>query len=104
MRSLMTSSNPQDNATEQKLESLRLHIETVDARIENMDQRFSRRMDRIAENLEAATEQIGKMSEGLTRLENIVATGFDRLEAASNTRDQQIDRLLGIVERLLPSE
>jgi DNA anti-recombination protein RmuC len=100
----MTSSNPQDHSTEQKLESLRLHLETMDARIENMDQRFNRRMDRIAENLEAATEQIGKMSEGLTRLENIVTTGFERLEAASNTRDQQIDRLLGIVERLLPSE
>jgi septation ring formation regulator EzrA len=88
----MTNKTPQQTFTDKKLEALRLHLETVDSRMETMDQRFSNRMEQIAENLEAVTHQIGVMSEGLTRLEN-----------ASNKRDEQIDRLLGIVERLLPS-
>jgi uncharacterized phage infection (PIP) family protein YhgE len=103
--------SPQQNSTDEKLESIRVQLETVDAQRALMDQRFNDRMDRIAQNLEAATYQIGIMSEGLTRLENTVNSGFaqmnngfERLEQVmtrmETSAEQRFDRLEEIVTRM----
>lgn len=67
-------------------------IELLGLRIEVMDQH----LDRIAGNIEALTEQIGRLTEATFETQNLLRQSGDR-------RDAQIDRLLGILERLIPS-
>jgi len=58
-------------------------------------------LTRVAENLEILTEQVGRMTEGLTKLENLVTNGFTELKDQAAARDIQINRLIGVVEQLI---
>lgn len=71
-------------------------IEVVNLRVQEMDQRLTNRLETLTESVQAMTDQIGRMAEAITRLEVILTEG-------TRKRDEQIDRLLGILERLVPA-
>lgn len=62
------------------------------------------RLDRLASSVEVLTDQVGRMTEGITKLENLLTDGFQDLKCQSEKRDQQIDRLLPLLERLIPAK
>jgi hypothetical protein len=62
-------------------------------RLNLLELRLTTRLDRIAEAQEVNTEQIGRLTESITQLQHLIETSTQR-------QDRQIDRLLGVVERL----
>jgi archaellum component FlaC len=79
-------------------------LEAISGRLEIITQK----LDRTADLVEANTQQVATFTEGLTRLENLVEKGFGNLEKlirqqhqTTRLQAQPIDRLTGIVERLL---
>jgi archaellum component FlaC len=89
---------------ELKLEAIDRTLEVHSTRMEAIDQK----LDRAAALIEANTVQVATLSEGLTRLENTVERGFDRLEILlsqqlelSQIQARHVDRLMGVVETLL---
>lgn len=74
----------------------------ADTSIEALDRRLTERLDRLSESVEILTDQVGRMTEGITKLENLVTVGFQDLKRQSEKRDEQIDRLLSLLERLIP--
>lgn len=86
-------------------------LEAISARLEIVGQKLDRTADLVERNsqmIEANTQQVATFTEGLTRLENLVEKGFGNLEElirqqheTTRMQAQHIDRLTGIVERLL---
>jgi ABC-type transporter Mla subunit MlaD len=86
-------------------------LEAVSGRLEQVGQKLEQvgqKLDRTADLVEANTRQVATFTEGLTRLENLVEKGFGNLEElirqqheTTRMQAQHIDRLTGIVERLL---
>ncbi|MBD2054790.1 hypothetical protein H6F88_01915 [Oculatella sp. FACHB-28] len=74
----------------------------ADISIEALDRRLTERLDRLSESVEILTDQVGRMTEGITKLGNLVTLGFQDLKRQSEKRDEQIDRLLSLLERLIP--
>ena len=67
---------------------------------------ISTRLQNIDEILERNTQQLGALTEGLTRLENTVTTGFNELKQnlsqqyeITRMQGQHIDRLIALLEQ-----
>lgn len=83
-----------------KINDIQRNVENTHNRLDLIDQR----LQTLTESVQTLTDQVGRMTEGLTRLENLLTNGFDALVQQTAKRDEQIDRLLSIMEKLVSSK
>lgn len=91
----MTPQKEPPSGLETKINQTNRLIEGLAVRIDTLDQSFDARLDRVAETLEVLAQQIGRLTEATHETHAL-------LRESANRRDTQIDRLLSILERLIP--
>lgn len=84
-------------------------LSAISARLGSIDEKLTSAatiQDRTAAQIEANTQQLALLAEGLTRLENTVNNGFERLERnldrqyeITQMQGQHIDRLIALLEQ-----
>ena len=87
----MTPPKEPPSALESKINQNNREIQGVAVRVETLDQHLLS----LTRNIEALTEQIARLTEASFETQNL-------LRESANRRDTQIDRLLSILERLIP--
>ena len=84
-------------------------LSAISTRLGSIDEKLTSAatiQDRTAAQIEANTQQLALLAEGLTRLENTVNNGFERLERnldhqyeITQMQGQHIDRLIALLEQ-----
>jgi uncharacterized protein YoxC len=91
----MTPPKEPPSGLENKVNHTNRLIEGLNIRVDTLDQSFDVRLERVAETLEVLAQQIGRLTEATHETHAL-------LRESANRRDAQIDRLLSILERLIP--
>lgn len=87
----MTPRETPPSGLETKINQNNRLIEGVAVRVETLDQHLLS----LTRSIEALTEQVASLTEASFETQNL-------LRESANRRDTQIDRLLSILERLIP--